>query len=96
MNKYYEMDRQIEEIAEYCCHPCEFECDGGCDLGYESGECLIATETAKALYNAGYRRQDEVSNEIILEIEQAIMAHGTKYAMKRLAELKKKYEVKTE
>jgi hypothetical protein len=37
--------------------------------------------------------QEEVAREIISEIEQAIMAHGTNYAMKRLAELKKKYEV---
>lgn len=41
----------------------------------------------------GYRRQEDVATEIISEIEQAIMAHGTKYAMKRLAELKKKYGV---
>jgi hypothetical protein len=51
---------------------------------------------ACAIINAGYRKQGEVATEIISEIEQSIMAHGTNYAMKRLAELKKKYEVKTE
>lgn len=51
---------------------------------------------AVSVYDAGYRRQDEVAKEIFAEIEQAILAHGTNYAMKRLAELKKKYEVTEE
>ena len=41
----------------------------------------------------GWRKTSDVAREIFAEIEQAIFAHGTKYAMKRLEELKKKYAV---
>lgn len=52
-----------------------------------------ARNASKELFSKGYRRQDEIATEILSEIEQAIMAHGTKYAMKRLEEIKKKYGV---
>ena len=35
----------------------------------------------------------ELVTEIISDIEQAIMAHGTNYTLKRLEEIKKKYGV---
>lgn len=35
----------------------------------------------------------KIVTETVSEIEQAIMAHGTKYALKRLEEIRKKYEV---
>lgn len=47
-----------------------------------------------------YEEKEKIASEVVIEIfaeiEQAIFAHGTKYAMKRLAELKKKYEVTEE
>ena len=90
------MNKQIEEMAKYCCYACEFENNGECDLAHPIGECTLATATAMEIYKAGYRKKDEVAREIFADIEQAIFAHGTKYAMKRLEELKKKYEVTDE
>lgn len=103
------MNKQIEELKEIINMPCteiieraikEFECPlpdeytarnicyPECSLPYMCDECI-----ARNIYNAGYRRQDEVAIEIISEIEQAIMAHGTNYTLKRLEEIKKKYGV---
>ena len=80
------MNKQIEELTETLC---EIECKGmKCDTCDRYG-CEYRM-LAEALYEAGYRRQYEVATEIISDIEQAIFAHGTKYALKRLAELKKK------
>lgn len=55
-----EKEKQIEEIAKYCCNACEMS--WGCDLddcaeygkcGYK--KCGLAKETAEMIYNAGYR-----------------------------------------
>ena len=47
----------------------------------------------KALDEIVNNTEKKVASEIISDIEQAIMAHGTKYASKRLEEIKKKYGV---
>lgn len=47
----------------------------------------------KALDEIVNNTEKKVASEIISDIEQAIMAHGTKYALKRLEEIKKKYGV---
>ena len=65
-------EKQIEEMAKYCCNPCEFESNGECVLCHPIGGCEIATETAKAFYNAGYRLAAEVAGEIFVEIKQEI------------------------
>ena len=51
----------LEEMAKYCCNPCEMS--WSCDEGYcsEKGQngykkCGIAIETAEKLYNIGYRK----------------------------------------
>lgn len=82
------MNKQIEEIANdlnmHCCSLAEQFC----------GEMSCNYCITQWLYHAGYRRQNEVASEIISEIEQVIMAHGTNYALKRLEEIKKKFGVK--
>ena len=88
------MNKQIEDMARIINLPCREILnrlptdDIDCPFLYVCKECSV-----RNLYKAGYRKQADVATEIISDIEQAIMAHGTKYAMKRLAELKKKYEV---
>ena len=81
------MNKQVDEMAEYLFKdPMVYDtyCREGCRY------------ISIILHEAGYRKQNEVATEIISEIEQAIFAHGTNYAMKRIAELKKKYEVQEE
>lgn len=51
--------KQIDEIAKYCCSPCEMEGNGNCIEGNQPHKCYIALESAKRLYNAGYRQQIE-------------------------------------
>ena len=89
------MNKQIEEMAKTLCEDYG-ECKK-CTLSNPECEnpCMIS-EDCERLYNQGYRKASEVAREIFAEIEKAILAHGTKYAMKRLAELKKKYEVTEE
>lgn len=66
------MNKQIEEIAKHCCFPCEMECNGECIERKNPCECYIALTTAEELYNAGYRRQDEVAREIFTQLEEEI------------------------
>lgn len=59
-----EKQKQIEEMAKYCCNCCEmgWGCDfGDCNEKGEGGykECKLAKETAEMLYNAGYRKIPE-------------------------------------
>ena len=49
------MNKQIEEMAELCCYPCEYF---GCPTCNPS-KCDIALDTAKSLYNAGYRKVEQ-------------------------------------
>jgi hypothetical protein len=54
-----------------------------------------ATKTAESLYNAGYRKADDVAEEIFEEIEKLIEPNGNylwQWDLNKLAELKKKYE----
>lgn len=53
------MSKQIDEIAKYCCHTCKAECNGKCAMGIPMGKCYFSRETAKMIYNAGYRKQSE-------------------------------------
>ena len=82
------MSKKIEELANDLAKICPDLVEDCC------GEVDCVTHLALSLSKLGYRRQDEVASEIISEIEQAIMAHGTNYALKRLEEIKKKYGVK--
>lgn len=52
---------QIEEMCRLICNACEFGCgfEGECDGGYDYKKCNNAIETALALYNAGYRKQNK-------------------------------------
>lgn len=95
------MNKQIEEMAEYCCFPCEMDNDGKCLEGKNPCKCYIALTTAEALYNAGYRRQEDVARAIFAKIENfAESCPNSLYTLRGLKEfiktLKKKYEVKTE
>lgn len=69
---------QIEEMAKYICNVCEMghgfngDCsEGGTDF-YK--RCILTQETAKALYNAGYRKvvydRDCLSDLLNEEIKQ--------------------------
>ena len=89
------MNKLIEGIISDICPflknhgSCE-RCNTELDIDNEPcyWECI-----ANAIIKYGYRRQDEVASKIISEIEQAIMAHGTNYALKRLEEIKKGYGI---
>lgn len=56
---------QIEEIAKFVCNSCEmkFCIDGDCAVGNDYKTCGISQETAEYIYNAGYRKIDEVRKE---------------------------------
>jgi hypothetical protein len=99
------MNKQIEEMAKIIVNGCR---EGNCEeCKYSEGvlypEC-VPSFTAEALYNAGYRRQDEVAREIFTEIEKQtkffqdymFLKNGCKAILRVLAELKKKYEVTEE
>ena len=65
--------KQIEEMAKYCCNACEM--GWGCDFGdcAEKGKdgyknCKLAKETAEMIYNAGYRKIPE--NAVVLTDEE--------------------------
>lgn len=75
------MNKQIEEMAK------------ALGIAFQLAGTTRFGEVAEVLVNAGYRKESEVATEIISDIEQAIFAHGTKYALKRLEEIKKKYGV---
>ena len=55
-------EKQIEEMAKYCCNACEMGCgfEGECCLNNDYKACTISIETATAIYEAGYRKQSEV------------------------------------
>ena len=54
---------QIEEMSKYICNVCEmgFSFNGDCSEGGQGyyKRCTLTQETAKALYDAGYRKVDE-------------------------------------
>ena len=50
---------QIEEMAKYVCNVCDFKCDWFQSGMKEDSICTTAQETAKAIYNAGYRKVDD-------------------------------------
>lgn len=51
---------QIEEIAKYVCNVCDFKCDWFQSGMKEDSICTTVQETAKAIYDAGYRKVDEI------------------------------------
>lgn len=70
-----EKQKQIEEMAKYCCNPCEMS--WGCDSGYcsEKGRdayktCSLAKETAERLYNAGYCKESETAKDILKLVKE--------------------------
>ena len=56
-------EKQIEEMAKFVCNACEMGggFDGECVLDNDYKTCHISVETAEALYNAGYRKQEWIS-----------------------------------
>ena len=60
-------DKQIEEMARYCCYPCDLYDEGneGKDCTYCDYKTCLCAEAAKALYNAGYRKKSDVVEEIL-------------------------------
>lgn len=83
---------QIYEIAKYVCNACEFGTYGTCSKQQtDIKNCSLALETAKNIYNAGYRkvpdgavvpaleeRDDEMkaTNEILAERDDLIAKVG--------------------
>ena len=89
----FDEQKQIEEMADILCEAKEHDCNGGND-------CLCIKQS-QALYNAGYRKQNEVIVEIVDEFKQivkqftldrglylVVFKNALDYAE---AELKKKY-----
>lgn len=86
------MNKQIEEMAIILtegscsdCSKCDFRDKFNCHPIHE----------ADILYNAGYRRQDEVAKEIFAEIEEVINELGY-FDELDFTSLKKKYGVTEE
>ena len=96
MNKQVEEMAQVYEEARYKAQETLGSMNEGAGVWY-----------AKAFYNAGYRRQDEVAREIFAEIDNILcsldkrhmmcgnpkQSWGVRSAMAEIAALKKKYEV---
>ena len=87
------MNKQIEEMARYI-----DKSDILCRTCGESTYTYCADAISELLYNAGYRRQDEVAKEIFAEIERNIFEIITPYNQSLqclsegcIDELKKKY-----
>ena len=90
-------DKQIEEMAMLVCrHTMTRMCaDGTCPMLWE---CPLNIKTVEALYDAGYRKSNEVAREIFEEIE-SIMSDFPIYgnintvilSERDLAFIKKKY-----
>lgn len=78
--------KQIEEMGKLC----PFREEDKCNLLEDEGVCDFDCDMcnyADALYNAGYRKQSEVSREIFEEIEKKIKVLLTLH----LEELNKEY-----
>ncbi len=93
------MDKRIEEMRDdissaekECRHYCKERRCHECFFFFAGIDCENQF-IAEKLHAKGYRKQTEVAREIISEAEQAIFAHGTKYAIKRLEEIKKRFGV---
>ena len=99
MNK----DNQIKEMARDLCNStmCDLETFNNCRM--PRGNCSRCQRVAEDLYNAGYRKAEDVVREIFEELEDAYYEciHidpttnigyllQTKF-LKKLAELKEKY-----
>lgn len=83
-------EKQIEEIAKAMC--------AGCPDNKECMHCLCADwYKAESIYNAGYRKADDVAKEIFEEIDNIIYNlkdspfYSSSDAVYELTELKKKY-----
>ena len=70
---------QIEEMAKYCCNACEFADSVDienhfypCAIDNEYKTCGLALETARNLYNAGYRKQSENTIELPCKVGETI------------------------
>ena len=67
---------QIEEIAKYVCNACEMGHGfDGCSYGGREHykRCSITQKTAEKLYNAGYRKAEEVQKETAKVIFQKVV-----------------------
>lgn len=95
-------EKQIEEMAKVLCEDCARDV-APCRLNELGRMCDAVQEQAKALYNAGYRKQSEVAREIIKDLvkfaddkERHFHGHGVWYidaddVTDFITELKKKY-----
>ena len=86
------MNKQIEEIYRILLNGCNgiecFECEGN---GKKDG-CLHY-HNANAIYNAGYRRQDEVAREIFKRVKNAWAEARTESEfLEMLKNLQEEYE----
>ena len=79
-------DKQIEEMAKVIEQARIKATDTTNSMNYGFGGWY-----AKELYNAGYRKAEDVAREIFEEIERLTKNHGITYTQKVIAELKKKY-----
>lgn len=61
-------EEQIAEMVPYMCYCCEIEEGFGKCIDMVVEKCKIAREAAEALYNAGYRKAEEVRRETVKEI----------------------------
>lgn len=63
------MEKQIEEMARIIGAAIEFD---ELDFVMEEKTEIIAEKAAKTFYNAGYRKQSEIADDIIAIIEQSM------------------------
>lgn len=97
------LNKQIEELKAILNRPCE-EITG--KLFFHGIECPLSCEcdecTATNIYNAGFRKQEDVAREIFAEIEMQLNEFDGSWAntvintQYLIDELKKKYGVTEE
>lgn len=78
------MNKQIEEMADALRTLDSLQYNPNYTVNYQR---------AVGLYSLGYRKVSDVAREIFEEIEREIKNHGICYARRKIAEIKKKYEV---
>lgn len=90
-------EKQIEEMAEIITSADPYvNCKGQPCSTCECQDIVHNCYSAKAIYNAGYRKSTDLAEEIFAEIDEAMLDHASGYIddhwlYVRIAELKKKY-----
>ena len=92
-------EKQIEEMARFCCTTCEMFTNNPvgankspCALDNDYNSCPLCIEAAERLYNAGYRKQSEVIEEYRKKVYSKMEKYtvfGREYIQRIMREVEK-------